>query len=114
MKYRPKKNILLIRENRLKKEQKLEEVESKQQEKMREKLERENWKKEEKKKKQKVKEEERERKRLEAERKKRVKDAKLRDSMGLSNIVSYQDIDFKSTGARAQADFIDAATAAMF
>ena len=77
-------------------------------------MEREQKKMEEKERKRKAKEEEKERKRLEAEYKRKAKEAKQRESMGLSNIISYQDIDFNKPGARARADFIDAATAAMF
>lgn len=81
---------------------------------MQDKLERERLKQEEKERKRREKEEEKERKRQEAERKKREKENKKRESLGLSNIVSYQDIDFNKPGARAQAAFIDSATAAMF
>ena len=82
-------------------------VETKQQRKMREKMEREQLKMEEKALK-------RERKKEEAERKKREKDKSTRESLGLSNIVSYNEIDFGKPGARAQADFIDTATASLF
>lgn len=81
---------------------------------MREKVERERLKLQEREQKKRQKEEEKERKRLAAEHKKRAKDMELRNSMGLNNIVGYQDIDFGRPGARAKADFIDAATAAMF
>lgn len=62
--------------------------------------------------------EERELKRLEKERRRKeektAKESKLRETLGLSNIMSYSDIDFKKPGARAQADFIDTATASLF
>ncbi len=81
---------------------------------MAEKLKREAQKLQEKERKQAEKEEKKEQKRQEEQRRERLRDQKVRESMGLSNIVSYQDIDFKKSNARAQADFIDAATAAMF
>ena len=89
-------------------------AETKQERKMREKMEREKQKQEEREMKKREKEGEKERKRLEAERKQRARNEKKRESMGLSNIVTYQDIDFSKPGARAQADFIDSASAALF
>lgn len=85
---------------------------------MEEKLEREKLKQEEKEKKKIEKEEAKVRKQMEEERKKRAKDAKQREkqreSMGLSNIVTYQDIDITKGRSQAQAQFIDTATAALF
>ena len=54
-----------------------------------------------------------ERKVQEKERKKNS-DAKLREDMGLGNIVRLEDIDGSTHQGRAQAQFIDAATAAIF
>lgn len=85
---------------------------------MREKMEREKLKMEEKEKKRqekelekKKKEQEKEKKRLEAEKQRKNRE---RESMGLSNVVGYQDIDFSKPGAWAQAEFIDSATASLF
>ncbi len=110
--------IYNCREMRLKEEQREQGTETKQERKMREKLEREELKMEEKKRKKREKTQEaekkaqeRETKRMEAERK---KTDKLRESMGLSNIVGYQDIDFSKPESRAQAEFIDSATASLF
>ena len=55
---------------------------------------------------------ERERKAREKERK--TGGTKLRDEMGLGNVVRLQDIDSSTHTGRAQAQFIDAATAAIF
>ena len=56
----------------------------------------------------------RERMAAEKEKKKRARDSTLRSSMGLDNIVRLQDVDLSSDAGRAQAQFIDAATAAIF
>lgn len=60
------------------------------------------------------KQEEKRRKQEEKERKKRSKEQQLRSSMGLDNVVHLHEIDHSSGNARAQAQFIDNATAALF
>lgn len=118
-------SLYFFREKRLKEEQKQQEharetqvLETKQERKMREKMERVQLKIEERERKKREREEERERKELQRENKRREadrrKNEKERESMGLSNIIGYQDIDFSKPGARAQADFIDTATASLF
>ena len=57
---------------------------------------------------------ERERKVREIERKKAAKEIKLRDDMGLGNVMRLHDVDTSTSEGRAQAQFIDAATAAIF
>ena len=57
---------------------------------------------------------ERERKLREKERKKAAKEIKLRDDMGLGNVMRLHNVDTSTSQGRAQAQFIDAATAAIF
>lgn len=54
------------------------------------------------------------RKQEEKDRKKRSKEQQLRSSMGLDNVVHLHELDPSSRNTRAQAEFIDAATAALF
>ena len=56
----------------------------------------------------------RERKMQERERKKEVKESKKRQDLGLGNVMRLQDVDTSTRQGRAQAQFIDAATAAIF
>ena len=60
------------------------------------------------------KQEARARKEAEKEGKKRAKEEAVRQSMGLSNVVRMHELDFNSKEGKAQAQFIDAATAAIF
>ena len=57
---------------------------------------------------------ERERKLREKERKKTAKEIKLRDDMGLGNVMRLHNVDTSTSQGKAQAQFIDAATAAIF
>ena len=102
-----------LSEKEAKQKKKTDEKVEKERRKMEEKMERERRKKEEKERKNKEKEEAKLRKQAEADRKRRAKDQQQRESMGLSNIVSYDEMDI-SGRSRAQARFIDNATAALF
>ena len=84
--------------------------EERKQRKMEEKMEREKKKQEAKQ----HKEAEKKRKEEEKKKKRLSKDEQLRQSLGLGNIVRLQDMDFSSEDAKAQARFIDSATAALF
>ena len=55
-----------------------------------------------------------ERKAREKERKRQIRDGKLREDVGLGNVVRMHDIDTSTMSGKAQAQFIDAATAAIF
>jgi len=50
----------------------------------------------------------------EKESKKRAKEQQQRASLGLDNVVHLHELDFNQEGSRAHAQFIDAATAALF
>ena len=91
------------REKKSKEQERLEAKQTKQAKKMQEKMDRE-----------KKKQEERIRKQEEKERKKRSKDQQARASLGLDNVVHLHELDMSKQGSRAQAQFIDASTAALF
>ena len=55
-----------------------------------------------------------ERKAREKERKRQIQDGKLREDVGLGNVVRMHNIDTSTKSGKAQAQFIDAATAAIF
>ncbi len=80
---------------------------TKQEQKMQEKMERERKKQEEKR----IKQEEKERKKHEKE---QAKEKAKRASLGLDNVMHLHEIDSSSRNGRAQAQFIDASTAALF
>ena len=84
--------------------------EERKQRKMEEKMEREKKKQEAKQ----HKEAEKKRKEEEKKKKRLSKEEQHRQSLGLGNVVRLQDVDFSSGDARAQAGFIDSATAALF
>lgn len=62
----------------------------------------------------KQKQEEKRHKQEEKERKKQAKEMKQRHNLGLDNVVHLHELDFSKKEARAQAQFIDNATAALF
>ena len=95
--------LYCCREKKSKDQERLEAKQAKQEKKMQEKMERE-----------KKKQEERRRKQEEKERKNRSKDQQARASLGLDNVVHLHEIDMSKQGGRAQAQFIDASTAALF
>ena len=85
-------------------EQQKREIKARQeQRKMRERMEREQKKRESK-----------ERKALEKERKKTSKEQHMRHALGLDNVVRLHEVDLGTRQGRAQAQFIDSATAAIF
>ena len=95
---------------RLEQQQKEDLKEERKRKKMEQKMERERQKKEAKDRKA----AEKKRKEAEKNKSKLSKEDKRRQSLGLGNIVRLQDVDFGSGDARAQAGFIDSATAALF
>lgn len=60
------------------------------------------------------KKEERERRAMAKERRRQAKEASARQGLGLENVVRLQDLDLSTRQGKAQAQFIDAATAAIF
>ena len=94
----------------LEKQQKEDLKDEKKQRRMEEKMERERLKKEAKDRKA----AEKKRKEAEKNKSKLSKEDKRRQNMGLGNVVRLQDVDFGSGDGRAQAHFIDNATAALF
>ena len=94
----------------LEQQQKEDLKEERKRKKMEQKMEREKQKKEAKDRKA----AEKKRKEAEKNKSKLSKEDKRRQSLGLGNIVRLQDVDFGSGDARAQAEFIDSATAALF
>ena len=94
----------------LEKQQKEDLKEERKRRKMEEKMERERQKKEAKD----QKAAEKKRKEATKNKSKLSKEDKRRQSLGLGNVVRLQDLDFNSGDARAQAEFIDSATAALF
>ena len=100
----------LNRMKMLEQQQKEDLKEEKKRRKMEEKMERETRKKEERDRKA----AEKKRKEQEKKKSKLSKEEQRRQSLGLGNIVRLQDVDFGSGDAKAQAEFIDSATAALF
>lgn len=94
----------------LQEQQKEDLKEERKRRKMEEKMEREKKKQEAKQ----HKEAEKKRKEEEKKKKRLSKEEQHRQSLGLGNIVRLQDVDFNSGDAKAQAGFIDSATAALF
>ena len=94
----------------LEKQQKEDLKEEKKRRRMEQKMERERQKMEAKERKA----AEKKRKEAEKNKSKLSKEDKRRQSLGLGNVVRLQDLDFSSGDARAQAEFIDSATAALF
>lgn len=100
----------LSRVKLLEKQQKEDLKEERKRKKMEQKLERERQKKEARDRKA----AEKKRKEAEKNKSKLSKEDKRRQNLGLGNVVRLQDVDFSSGDARAQAGFIDSATAALF